>query len=157
MQTRVVVVAVTKKKNAFQMTATGEKVSTVRFTRFAFLGDKFLHDCEPEVMECFRRVIGELQALGLEAASVDPEWWTNSIDIFAPLQASEAALVHAARILAKECRGPADIRVNVISPGVNDAGMAKASIASGKYAQYLESGAIPRYGRAADIAGTGQI
>ena len=75
--------------------ATGEKVSTVRFTRFAFLGDKFLHDCEPEVMECFRRVIGELQALGLEAASVDPEWWTNSIDIFAPLQASEAALVHA--------------------------------------------------------------
>jgi NAD(P)-dependent dehydrogenase (short-subunit alcohol dehydrogenase family) len=66
--------------------------------------------------------------------------------------APKAALVHAARILAKECRGTADIRVNVISPGVNDAGMAKASIASGKYAQYLESGAIPRYGRAADIA-----
>ena len=66
--------------------------------------------------------------------------------------APKAALVHAARILAKECRGTADLRVNVISPGVNDAGMAKASIASGKYAQYLESGAIPRYGRAADIA-----
>jgi 3-oxoacyl-[acyl-carrier protein] reductase len=66
--------------------------------------------------------------------------------------APKAALVHAVRILAKECRGTADIRVNVISPGVNNAGMAKASIASGKYAQYLESGAIPRYGRAADIA-----
>jgi NAD(P)-dependent dehydrogenase (short-subunit alcohol dehydrogenase family) len=66
--------------------------------------------------------------------------------------APKAALVHAAKILAKECRGPADIRVNVISPGVNDAGMAKASIASGKYAPYLESGAIPRYGRAADVA-----
>jgi 3-oxoacyl-[acyl-carrier protein] reductase len=66
--------------------------------------------------------------------------------------APKAALVHAAKILAKECRGPADIRVNVISPGVNDAGMAKASIASGKYSPYLESGAIPRYGRAADVA-----
>ena len=68
--------------------------------------------------------------------------------------APKAALVHAARILAKECRGPADIRVNVISPGVNDAGMARASIASGKYAAYLESGAIPRYGRALDVART---
>jgi len=64
----------------------------------------------------------------------------------------KAALVHAAKILAKECRGMADIRVNVISPGVNDAGMAQASIAAGKYAPYLESGAIPRYGRAADVA-----
>ena len=66
--------------------------------------------------------------------------------------APKAALVHAAKILAKECRGPADIRVNVVSPGVNDAGMAQASIASGKYAPYLEGGAIPRYGRAADVA-----
>ena len=66
--------------------------------------------------------------------------------------APKAALVHAARILAKECRGPADIRVNVVSPGVNDAGMARASISSGKYASYLENGFIPRYGRALDVA-----
>jgi len=69
-----------------------------------------------------------------------------------PYAAPKAALVEAARILAKECRGPADIRVNVVAPGVNDAGMARASIASGKYAPYLVSGAIPRYGRALDIA-----
>jgi NAD(P)-dependent dehydrogenase (short-subunit alcohol dehydrogenase family) len=69
-----------------------------------------------------------------------------------PYSAPKAALVHAAKILAKECRGAADVRVNVVSPGVNDAGMAKASIASGKYAPYLESGAIPRYGRAVDVA-----
>jgi aspartyl-tRNA(Asn)/glutamyl-tRNA(Gln) amidotransferase subunit A len=79
--------------------AAGENVATVRFTRFAFLGDKFLYDCEPEVIEGFRRVIGELQALGLNAVPIDPEggpkWWTDSIEIFAPLQASEAALVHA--------------------------------------------------------------
>ncbi len=74
--------------------------------------------------------------------------FSNSTAYSAP----KAALVHAAKILAKECRGPVDIRVNVISPGVNDAGMAKASIASGKYAPYLENGAIPRYGRAEDVA-----
>jgi aspartyl-tRNA(Asn)/glutamyl-tRNA(Gln) amidotransferase subunit A len=67
----------------------------IRLTRFAFLGDKFLHDCEPEVKEGFRRVIGELQALGLEAEPIDPDWWKDSVDIFAPLQASEAALLHA--------------------------------------------------------------
>lgn len=66
--------------------------------------------------------------------------------------AQKAALVHAARILAKECRGKTDIRVNVICPGVNQAGMAEASIAAGKYSRYLDEDAIPRYGRAEDVA-----
>lgn len=66
--------------------------------------------------------------------------------------AQKAALVAAARILAKECRGPASIRVNVVSPGVMAAGMAAASIASGKYEPYLREGAIPRYGAAGDVA-----
>ena len=64
----------------------------------------------------------------------------------------KAALLHAARILAKECRGPANIRVNVIAPGVMAAGMAEASIASGKYDRYLQDGVIPRYGKAHDVA-----
>ena len=66
--------------------------------------------------------------------------------------AAKAALVHAARILAKESRGPANIRVNVICPGVNQAGMAEASIASGKYDRYIVDGTIPRFGQAADVA-----
>ncbi len=66
--------------------------------------------------------------------------------------APKAALAHAARILAKECRGPANIRVNVICPGVNAAGMAEASIASGKYEPYIAGGTIPRYGKAEDVA-----
>ena len=64
----------------------------------------------------------------------------------------KAALLHAARILAKECRGPANIRVNVIAPGVMAAGMAQASIASGKYEHYVQDGVIPRYGKAEDVA-----
>lgn len=66
--------------------------------------------------------------------------------------AQKAALIHAARILAKECRGRTDIRVNTICPGVNRAGMAEASIAAGKYDSYLNEDKIPRYGRAEDVA-----
>jgi pteridine reductase len=61
-------------------------------------------------------------------------------------------LLHSARILAKECRGASNIRVNVIAPGVMAAGMAEASIASGKYERYISDGVIPRYGRAEDVA-----
>jgi NAD(P)-dependent dehydrogenase (short-subunit alcohol dehydrogenase family) len=64
----------------------------------------------------------------------------------------KAALLHSSRILAKECRGKTNIRVNVIAPGVMAAGMAEASIASGKYERYLTDGIIPRYGKAADVA-----
>src|SRR5262249_7249356 len=64
----------------------------------------------------------------------------------------KASLQHAARILAKECRGPSNIRVNVVSPGVTGAGMAEASIAAGKYDRYIAEGVIPRFGRAADVA-----
>jgi 3-oxoacyl-[acyl-carrier protein] reductase len=66
--------------------------------------------------------------------------------------APKAALLQAARILAKENRGPANIRVNVICPGVNAAGMAEASIASGKYDRYIKEGIVHRFGEAADVA-----
>ena len=66
--------------------------------------------------------------------------------------APKAALVHAARIMAKEYGGPADIRVNVVAPGATIAGMARASIESGKYDRHLDEGTIRRFGRAEDVA-----
>lgn len=66
--------------------------------------------------------------------------------------APKAALVHAARILAKEYGGAADIRVNVVAPGATSAGMARASIDAGKYDPYVERGVIPRFGRPEDVA-----
>jgi len=66
--------------------------------------------------------------------------------------APKAALAHAARILAKECRGAANVLVNVIAPGVMQAGMAEASIASGKYDRFIQEGTIARFGRAGDVA-----
>lgn len=65
---------------------------------------------------------------------------------------AKAALVHAARILAKENRGPGEIRVNIVSPGVMNAGMAAVSIQSGKYDRFLHDGWIPRWGCGDDIA-----
>ena len=66
--------------------------------------------------------------------------------------AQKEALQHAARILAKECRGSRNVRVNVVSPGVTAAGMAEASIASGKYDRFINEDVISRFGRADDIA-----
>ena len=64
----------------------------------------------------------------------------------------KAALVHAARILAKEYGGRADIRVNVVAPGATVVGMARASIDGGKYDPYVDRGIIPRFGRPEDVA-----
>jgi aspartyl-tRNA(Asn)/glutamyl-tRNA(Gln) amidotransferase subunit A len=66
-----------------------------QFTHFAFLADSFLHDCEPKVIECFRTVIRDSEKLGLTSHSIDPSWWTEAVEIFAAIQASEAAPIHA--------------------------------------------------------------
>jgi NAD(P)-dependent dehydrogenase (short-subunit alcohol dehydrogenase family) len=65
---------------------------------------------------------------------------------------SKAALIHGAKILAKEFGGDPFVRVNVIAPGVNQAGMAEESIRKGKYEKYLDQKIIPRYGNASDVA-----
>jgi pteridine reductase len=57
-------------------------------------------------------------------------------------------LIHTARILAKQW----PIRVNVVAPGVNSAGMAEQSVRSGKYNFYLDKRIIPRWGHPKDVA-----
>jgi Asp-tRNA(Asn)/Glu-tRNA(Gln) amidotransferase A subunit family amidase len=65
------------------------------FTRFAFVPDSFLDDCEPEIVASFHAAIGELEELGLQSQEIDPSWWKDAIDIFKPIQAPEAARLHA--------------------------------------------------------------
>jgi NAD(P)-dependent dehydrogenase (short-subunit alcohol dehydrogenase family) len=62
---------------------------------------------------------------------------------------AKAALVHAAQVLAQEW---SRVRVNVVAPGATVAGMAEASVSGGKYDAFVESGAIPRFGRPEDVA-----
>ena len=101
-----------------------------------------------------RETAGHMWANAISGAIV----LISSMQAVQPFSASsayatqKAALVHAARILAKETRGPYYVRVNVVCPGVNDAGMAQSSIAIGKYQHYLDDHAIPRYGSAVDVA-----
>jgi aspartyl-tRNA(Asn)/glutamyl-tRNA(Gln) amidotransferase subunit A len=65
------------------------------FARFAAIDEMFLHDCEPEIVACLQRTADELQALGLRGGIFDPAGWADSFEIFAPIQASEAARIHA--------------------------------------------------------------
>jgi NAD(P)-dependent dehydrogenase (short-subunit alcohol dehydrogenase family) len=101
-----------------------------------------------------REAAGRLRAAGSPGAIVLVSSM-QAVSIFpgsTAYAAQKAALLHAGRVLAKECRGPANIRVNVICPGVTNAGMAEASVTSGKYDKYLNDGVISRWGAAADVA-----
>ena len=101
-----------------------------------------------------RRVAEVMAAKGTHGAIV----MLASMQAVAPFAGSlayagpKAALVHAARILAKEHGGARDIRVNVVAPGATSAGMARASIEAGKYDAFVERGVIPRFGRPEDVA-----
>ena len=64
----------------------------------------------------------------------------------------KTAVIGAARIMAKQWGGPGGVRVNVVAPGVNRAGMALKSIESGKYDFYINQKIIPRFGRPEDVA-----
>ena len=65
---------------------------------------------------------------------------------------AKAALIHGAKILAKEFGGASGVNINVIAPGVTTAGMARASVDSGKYDAMIDRGVIRRFGRPEDIA-----
>jgi Asp-tRNA(Asn)/Glu-tRNA(Gln) amidotransferase A subunit family amidase len=65
------------------------------FTRFAVVHDAFLHDCDPSISRCLYDCVRELESVGLQSSTIDVSWWSESYDIFAPIQASEAAHLHA--------------------------------------------------------------
>jgi Asp-tRNA(Asn)/Glu-tRNA(Gln) amidotransferase A subunit family amidase len=63
--------------------------------KFAIVEDAFLHDCEPAVVASLRQCQAELEALGLTPITVPVDWWSESMEIFAPIQAHEAARIHS--------------------------------------------------------------
>jgi len=70
-------------------------VDVPAFTRFGVVEDSFFHDCEPEILEGLHATVRALEALGLQHARVDASWWVESFEVFAPIQAWEAARIHA--------------------------------------------------------------
>jgi len=73
----------------------GETSPTLLFKRIAVIDDSFLHDCEPEIIKRFHEAALELESLGLQSTTVNVDWWADSFQIFAPIQAWEAARIHA--------------------------------------------------------------
>jgi Asp-tRNA(Asn)/Glu-tRNA(Gln) amidotransferase A subunit family amidase len=55
----------------------------------------FLYDCDLQVLRAFDAFKEVLQALGSAVGGFDSAAWKDSFDIFAPIQASEAAAIHA--------------------------------------------------------------
>jgi NAD(P)-dependent dehydrogenase (short-subunit alcohol dehydrogenase family) len=84
-------------------------------------------------------LLSSMQGVGL---------FERSVNYAAP----KSSLIHACRILAKQWSGPANLRINVVAPGATVAGMAEASVGSGKYDGYVETGAVARFGKPEDVA-----
>ncbi len=62
--------------------------------RIGYADADFIHDCEPEVLEAFAAWKEQLANRGATLSPLDTAFWSDSLDIFAPIQASEAAAIH---------------------------------------------------------------
>lgn len=78
--------------------AGSEARSKHNFTRFAVIEDRFLDDCEPEIAAAMHAAVRELESLGLNAKTLDAPWWGEAFEIYAPIQAHEAAHIHAGHL-----------------------------------------------------------
>ena len=61
---------------------------------FAMIDNAFLFDCEPEIMANMLQCQTALESLGLTVTTIKVDWWDESREIFAAIQASEAARYH---------------------------------------------------------------
>jgi aspartyl-tRNA(Asn)/glutamyl-tRNA(Gln) amidotransferase subunit A len=73
----------------------GKSNAVQDFKSFAVVHDAFLHDTEPAIIDGLRSVERDLRALGLKGTTIDVGWWCDSFEIYAAIQASEAARLHA--------------------------------------------------------------
>jgi len=64
--------------------------------RIGVVAREFLDDCEPVVSDCFTLWQERLRGLGAELAPIDSSFWEEALEIYALIQASEAAAIHMA-------------------------------------------------------------
>jgi Asp-tRNA(Asn)/Glu-tRNA(Gln) amidotransferase A subunit family amidase len=65
--------------------------------RVARVNNAFIRDCEPAVAEVFVRWENRLRESSAEIVPFDAKDWESAVEIFAPIQAHEAAAYHTAR------------------------------------------------------------
>jgi aspartyl-tRNA(Asn)/glutamyl-tRNA(Gln) amidotransferase subunit A len=64
-------------------------------TRVGAIAPEFLHDCDANVLAAFASCQELLRASGANVQSFDAAYWEHALSIYAPIQASEAAAIHA--------------------------------------------------------------
>ena len=64
--------------------------------RIGAVAPEFLHDAEPGVLNEFAVWQEQLRVAGAEIVAFDSAFWEEAMEIYAPIQASEAAAIHAA-------------------------------------------------------------
>jgi len=62
--------------------------------RIALPPRSFLHDCEPDVLRTMASWATLLERLGVTFAQFDATYWSDAVEIFANIQAHEAAILH---------------------------------------------------------------
>jgi aspartyl-tRNA(Asn)/glutamyl-tRNA(Gln) amidotransferase subunit A len=74
----------------------GLRVPTTAETHVSIgcVGEKFLHDCEPGVLDGLAQWRQRLAGRGAEFFSFDADFWDEAMAIYAPIQAHEAAAIH---------------------------------------------------------------
>jgi len=65
--------------------------------RVGALAGDFLHDCDACVAQTFAECKNQLAAVGAEIGAFEADHWDEGLSIYAPIQASEAAAIHAPR------------------------------------------------------------
>jgi aspartyl-tRNA(Asn)/glutamyl-tRNA(Gln) amidotransferase subunit A len=70
--------------------------------RAAVVSSGFLEDCDEEVLSSLQEFGEELKGLEAEVSVIDIAWWTDLREIFAGIQAHEAAKIHAGHFDAFE-------------------------------------------------------
>jgi aspartyl-tRNA(Asn)/glutamyl-tRNA(Gln) amidotransferase subunit A len=65
--------------------------------RIACASGDFLRDCGPDVLEGFTQWQKRLSERGATLLPIEVDWWDEAMELFAPIQAHEAAAIHAAK------------------------------------------------------------
>ena len=63
--------------------------------RIGTIAPEFLHDCDANVLSAFDSFKHSLAESGAALQSFDAAYWVDALSIYAPIQASEAAAIHA--------------------------------------------------------------
>jgi Asp-tRNA(Asn)/Glu-tRNA(Gln) amidotransferase A subunit family amidase len=65
--------------------------------RIGYADEKFVSDCEPNARDGFTGWQERLRERGAQSIALDTGFWEESMDIYAPIQAHEAAMFHGPR------------------------------------------------------------